>query len=60
MKHYMVFLTNGQTVHVWADKAIVFDRTQRLSFIANHECKALFDFNHICGYMCCDKEGDEE
>ena len=55
MKHYMVFLENGQTVHVYADKVDIFDRTPRLRFSANHEVKALFDFNHICGFMCCDK-----
>lgn len=60
MKHYMVFLTNGETVHVWADNADLNESLAILKFNSNLRYKAIFNVNNICGFMRCDKEGDEE
>lgn len=58
MKHYMVFLTNGETIHVYADDFHWKDTTV-LTFESDRMNVALFNTNNICGMIEC-KEGDAE
>lgn len=58
MNHYMVFLNNGETVHIWAED-FNWKYTDMLTFEADGMNVALFNTNNICGMIKC-KEGDEE
>lgn len=60
MKHYMVFLTNGETAHVWADEVDWIESRAIVKFSSKLRYKAIFNVNNICGVMRCDKDGDEE
>ena len=56
----MVFLTNGETAHVWADDVDWNESRAILKFSSKLRYKAIFNVNNICGVMRCDKDGDEE
>ena len=58
MKHYMVFLKTGESVHVWAEDFHWKD-TGVLTFEVDDMNVALFNTNNICGMIKC-KEGEEE
>ncbi len=58
MSHYMVFLNNGETVHIWAADFEWTESRKMLKFIKNLRNIALFNTDNICGFMCCDKDGD--
>lgn len=59
MNHYMVFLNNGETVHIWASGFEWSESRKMLKFIKNLRNIALFNINNICGFMQC-KDGDAE
>lgn len=59
MNHYMVFLGNGEAVHIWASDFEWNESRRMLKFVKNLRNIALFNTDNICGFMQC-KDGDEE
>lgn len=55
----MVFLNNGEPVHIWASNFGWNEHRKMLKFIKNLRNIALFNTDNICGFMQCE-EGVKE
>ena len=59
MNHYMVFLNNGETVHIWASDFAWNESGKMLKFIKNLRHIAIFNTDNICGFMQCEEGAAE-